>query len=374
MTDVDKTLGTFAAGDDTDSRFATWGPIRALALLLAIGAFIVWGLIGGLHLVDRTEGVPTDRTDAALYAAVAERVSDGENYYGAAATEHRDRGYPLRPFVTVREPALAYVEAVLGGPGRMLGALIVVAIAAAGAFVLRLERTASGKHAWWASAALVAATVVPLVGPMQAMMHEVWAAMLILLSLALRGDKRFWASVGFGLAAVLVRELALPYLLIMTLFAWHDGKRREAMAWLAAIAVFAIAFAAHAALVLDQVAGSDSVSEGWLRFGGWPFVLDLLRRSSFLAVLPGWVAAGAVPLALLGWLSRSTPLADRAFVTIGAFVGAFMIIGRTENSYWGILFVMLLLPGLAFAPTATKQLARAARTKAACRDHPVADL
>lgn len=41
---------------------------------------------------------------------------------------------------------------------------------------------------------------------------------------------------------------------------------------------------------------------------------------------------------------------------VAMFVCAFMIIGRPENVYWGILFVMLLIPGLAFAPTALGRL------------------
>lgn len=101
------------------SRFVSWHRLPAVALLFATCALIVYGLFAGIDIVDRTADLDSDRTDAALYVAVAARVADGENYYRAAATEHRERGYPLRPFVTVREPALAYVTAVVGGPDRM---------------------------------------------------------------------------------------------------------------------------------------------------------------------------------------------------------------------------------------------------------------
>ena len=340
------------------SRFVSWHRLPAVALLFATCALIVYGLFASIDIVDRTADLDSDRTDAALYVAVAARVADGENYYRAAATEHRERGYPLRPFVTVREPALAYVTAVVGGPDRMMRVLGVLAFVVSVAMVWRLEGSASGRVSWWSSALLTAVTAGALVGHIQAVTHEVWAGMLIALSLALRTEKRFAASIGLGLAAVLVRELALPYLLVMAFFAWREGKRREAYAWTGAVAAFAVAFTVHAAFVHAQVGATDPASEGWLRFGGWPFVLDLVRRSSFLGTLPGWVGAAVMPLALLGWSSRRTPFADRVIVTIGAYLCAFMLIGRPENVYWGIMFVLLLIPGVAFAPMAVVDLLR----------------
>ena len=35
-----------------------------------------------------------------------------------------------------------------------------------------------------------------------------------------------------------------------------------------------------------------------------------------------------------------------------------MLIGRPENVYWGIMFVLLLIPGVTFAPTAVVDLLR----------------
>ena len=143
----------------------------------------------------------------------------------------------------------------------------------------------------------------------------------------------------------------------MAFFAWRGHKRRELLTWVIAIAMFTVAFSAHAVLVHTQTGSADPTSQGWLRFGGWPFVLDLVRRCSFLVFVPGWVAAVVIPLALLGWSSRRTPFADRVTVTVVAYIAAFMIIGRPENLFWGVMFVLLLIPGLAFAPSAITQLA-----------------
>jgi hypothetical protein len=338
------------------SRLSDLSRRQALLVLVATAAVIVIGLLTATKLVDRTEGVGFDHTDAGLYEAVAARVAHGESYYSAAAEEQRERGYPLRPFVTVREPALAYLTAAVGGAQNARIVLAGLALATAALMTWRLERIAPGRLAWWTSALLIAVTVGALVGRVQAATHEVWAGMLMAISLVVRGKQRWVPSVVFGLLAVVIRELALPYLVVMALLAWRQGRRREAYGWLAAIAVFAVAFAAHALLVYGQVGGSDPQSQGWLRFGGWPFVLDLVRRSSFLAFLPAWMTAVAVPLALLGWASRRSEMAERVVLVVTVYLAAFMVIGRTENVYWGILFVVILIPGLAFGPSAIGQL------------------
>lgn len=340
------------------SRFASSRRLPALAILLATAALIIYGLLASLAPIDRTAGVNPDRTDDALYVAIASRVSDGENYYRAAVIEQRERGYPLRPFVTVREPTLAYLTAAAGGPGHLIYGLGVLAFFTAAALAWRLEAITRSRIDWWSSALLAAIGAGALVGHVQVVTHEVWAGMLIVLSIVFRGDKRYGASVCFGLGAVLIRELALPYLVIMAFFAWREGKRREMFAWVGATAIFAVAFVAHAVLVHSQVGVADPASPGWVRFGGWPFILDLVRESSFLGVMPVWVAATGVPLALLGWCSRGTPFANRVMVTIGTFMCAFMIIGRPENIYWGFLFVLLLVPGVALTPVAIWQLGK----------------
>jgi hypothetical protein len=163
------------------------------------------------------------------------------------------------------------------------------------------------------------------------------------------------------LAAVLVRELALPFLVVMACCAWRDGNRREVWSWIAAIAAFAIAFAIHRSLVLAQAGSGDVASQGWLRFGGWQNVLAFVRESSFLGFLPRWVVATTIPLALLGWWSRRTPFTDRVTMVSCAYVLAFMVIGRPENFYWGYLVALLLVPGIALAPSAVLQLVRALR-------------
>ena len=87
---------------------------------------------------------------------------------------------------------------------------------------------------------------LPAVAPQAPYLHEVWAGLLISLSLALRRPERFGLAVAAGLAAVLIRELAAPYLVVMAVTALAGRHWREAAAWALALLLFAAALAFHA--------------------------------------------------------------------------------------------------------------------------------
>ncbi|MEI4479845.1 hypothetical protein WAC35_28875, partial [Klebsiella pneumoniae] len=54
--------------------------------------------------------------DVLLYQHVAAGVRGGGNYYAVAAEAQRREGYPVRPFVTMRLPTLALIQAWLPAP------------------------------------------------------------------------------------------------------------------------------------------------------------------------------------------------------------------------------------------------------------------
>src|SRR6187402_729926 len=88
----------------TRTRLTALSPAPALAVLLAVLLLIGVGLAlppsGGL-------GGGPGGGDAALYRQISARVAAGEDYYHAAAVEHRASDYPLKPFTAVRLPTLA---------------------------------------------------------------------------------------------------------------------------------------------------------------------------------------------------------------------------------------------------------------------------
>ena len=116
------------------TRFAGWQPLPARLLIALLLAFSAYGVVAALQPVPAREEVAVDlnRTDLALYTAIAERVGEGESYYSAVVAEQRVRNYPLRPFVTVRLPTLAWTIGTIGAErsSLLLRLLMIGAIAA----------------------------------------------------------------------------------------------------------------------------------------------------------------------------------------------------------------------------------------------------
>jgi hypothetical protein len=178
---------------------------------------------------------------------------------------------------------------------------------------------------------------------------EAWAGALIMLAIGLRGGKHWWPAVVVGFAAACFRELALPFLLVMAAVSWHQRRRRESAGWLAAVGVFCALLALHAFAVQAAQPRDPLASQGWIRFGGWSFVLNAVATSSVLWILPWVTVAFIVPLALFGWLFAGR-LGQLVLATCGLFIAGFLVIGRSSNTYWGLLFAAVLVAGLAFAP------------------------
>ena len=342
----------------TQTRIAALGRAPALAILLALLLLIGGGLSLG---EDRSTRPPTapGKGDVDLYRAIDIRMLHGEGYYQAAATEQRARGYPLRPFVTVRMPTLAWITTLAGGPSRVGVIEMLLAAISVGMTVLRLRRLIRSDWLWACASLVVVTTVAVLSQSLLAIWHELWAGLLITLSLACWSEKRWGPSVALGLAAVLLRELALPYLVAMAALAMLERRPREAAAWTGAIILFGIALAAHAHAVGALLHATDRASPGWSRMGGWRFDLALVRGTSLLAATPVSVTAVLLPIALLGWAAWPSRYAARFGLALVGWLGAFLLIGRPENFYWGLLMAPLLPIGLVMALPALRDLFRA---------------
>lgn len=337
------------------TRFASLPPALARLLLAAVAALIALGLAQAPSPAPRL--AQAGEGDTALYRAIAARADTLPAYYAAATAEQRARGYPLRPFVTVREPALALLTHRLGAAG-VAWAWRLLALAAFVALAATLMREIPRRGERLAAVGLAAFSVLLLAQPALAAWHEAWAGMLLVAALALAARSRWLAACGVALAALLLRELALPAVLALGAAAALRGRRREAGGWVAVVALFALALAGHAAMVAAHVLPGDPGSPGWSSLGGWRFVLGAAHRTSLFALVPLPLAAVLLPLALLGWAAPATPLADRVALALAATLGAFLLVGRPDNFYWGLVVAPLLAPGLAFAPAALRDLAR----------------
>ena len=347
---------------DRRGRFATLPRPLAFAALAALAILIVAGLPLALH--PAPVAPPAHSVNGfTLYGRIIDRMRGGQAYEPAAVGELRAEDGPLKPFVTVRPPLLAETLSLLPNPQTRDRALQLLALMVIVAWVIRL-RTAAASPAWMGFTALAVftGTGACMVGAgSMSLFHEAWAGLLIALSLALRTDKRFWASAAIGLIAALVRELALPYLAVMALVAASERRRDETIAFGGALAVALAALAWHAHQVMALTRHGDLASPGWVEFAGWGFVLLAARWNLIVLAAGLWAAALVVPLALVGAAGRRDGLGLRLAILLIGYSLGFTAIGRPSNYYWGLVTAPLLSVGLAMAPAALADLVKAVR-------------
>lgn len=363
------------AGVPAWDRFARWPQGLARAALLALAVLLVlcaWAPGMKSELADApdlaasakpTEAPPASGekdNDLRLYRLITERVAAGENYYQAATEQQRASGYPVAPGLTVRLPTLALISARVGQGGlAVLGvALLLGALAAnyrrfAGEGDGSLKRIVTG---------LLLISVSANFRLEFAVLHELWLAGLLALSFGLhRPEQGRWIGAWLAAAAALaIRELALPYVLLMAAFALWHRRWREGAAWSALALVFGVALACHLQAAESFVRPGDPHSPPWLVFGGLGGMLYKLIHSSVLNVLPQVLAGPLVVLGIFGWCGWRSGAGAFASLLLLGYALAFMIAGRDNNFYWGVTVVPILFMGLAFAPFSLASLARRA--------------
>lgn len=346
------------------SRFAGLSRERARLVLLLLTA-----LLAATFLALRAPGPPAasgepekraeERADVLLYQTIVESVRHGGDYYAVAAEELRTGDYPLKPFVTFRLPTLAVVQASLPD-WATVALLYALAVATALAWWRRLAPAFRRPPQRVVAILLLGGGMLVFVQAELVWFHEVWAGLLIALSLALRRRGEWVAAAAFGCAAMLVRETAALYVGVMAAMAWAEGERREALGWAAATAVLAVAVAAHAHAVSQVVRPLDPASPGWSGMLGPGFFVRTMVLSTALRLAPLWLAAPLVGLALFGWAAWREPLAKRALAVFAVYALLLGVAGRVDTFYWGLLVAGPLLIGLAFAPDGLRDLVRAA--------------
>ncbi len=356
------------------SRFAglRFGQARfalAVAAVLLLACFAALGIAEPSPAPGAAGG--GRQTDVALYDSIVAGVRHGGGYYAVAADALRAGGYPLRPFVTFRLPGLAVVQAML--PGWALLAMLYTL--AAGVMLAWYQRL----RAAFARPVPLAVALFLLAGGMLAFVqaglvgfHEIWAAQFVALSLALRRPGRWIEAVALALVAMLIRETAALFVLVMGAMAWLEGERREAIGWGAALAVFTAALAAHAWAVAGVTGPLDPASPGWAGMHGFGLFVRSVTLATALQLVPPLVSAPLVGLALLGWASCRDPLALRAVAIFSGYAVAIALFARLDTFYWGLMIAPVFLVGLAFVPDALRDLVAAALDRRRVRVQRVA--
>jgi hypothetical protein len=300
--------------------------------------------------------------DLAFYDRVIERIGHGERYYDFIVGEQRERGYAVNPKINVRLPTLAHLEAWLGEPGQVAAAIALL-LATLVAWWRRLgEEAASDRRRVWQIALLYFGVSLGL-SRYHFVLHELWTGALLALAFGLHRPGRWHASLAVAALALAIRELALPFVALMAAMAFWRRDWREAAAWTGLIAAFAVALALHLGAVSAHVLASDPPSESWLAARGLSGWLSDIVLSSNLRFLPDWLAGPAVMLAVAGWAGWRSPAGAFGTLLFLGYGAAFMIAGRDNNFYWGMVVTPTLFLGLAFAPRALLSLVRAALGK-----------
>ena len=339
----------------------------AAAVLTLLAALVLYGLIAqaGGNGAPRVEAASSTAMraqgmigDHALYGNIAARVAAGEDYYVAAAAEHRANNYPLIPFVTVRLPTLAHIFA-LGGPTG--GMLIVAAIGVAAILAWRrrlLDEPALPRYARFA-ALVMAANLSPIIARDWVLIHEVVAGALVALALALYRPERPWAALAVLLVAALIRETVVPAAIVLGCFALVDRDWRAVGAWVGVGVVMLGVMLLHLDAVTAVTRPGDLASPGWNGAGGWHSYLAFVHHVSAFRFLPEAATAVLIPLALFGWTAWRSRLAAAMLAVQLVYAVILMLFARPNNFYWAMLVVPTLYTGLIFAPAALAALARA---------------
>lgn len=283
--------------------------------------------------------------DLVSYQRIVERMRGGEGYYTAAHQVLVADGYGVASVFNWRLPGWAMILASLpeGWPQGGLAALAVVGLL----LVFRMLR-ADGPAVAGIGTLAVALSLAGIAAPESVVFSEVAAGTLILVSVAAYRSGLRWAGLLAGLAALLLRELAAPYVVVALVLALRERRWREVAGWIAGIALFAACFGWHWWMVSQQLGPDDpGYAEGWVQFGGLGFVLATAGFNGLLSLAPEWLAALLLPLALLGlW---AWPKGGRALWTVVAFLAPFLVVGKSFNAYWGALYTPVLMLGLGWA-------------------------
>jgi hypothetical protein len=300
--------------------------------------------------------------DMALYARIAARVTAGEGYYSAALDEQRAGHYPTRPFVAVRLPTLAMLQAVIGVDGVRYAQMALVL-----ACLWALNRREAPLAAWperLGASALLALGGGAALNPVAGLDHDFSAGLCLTLALLLYRRERWWPALIGAALALAMRELAAPFVLLWLAFALAEQRWREAGAVAVLLALFAGGMALHFAAVEAGRVPGDLASQGWTALAGYRLPLTALAHLTGLRLLPVSLAAPLAILPLVGWAAIGGRIGLFALLWFAGLFTMMALFARPENFYW----VQLALPaygvGLAFAPRGLFDLFQSAAGRA----------
>lgn len=307
--------------------------------------------ISGLSLVFFAESGqsaspgPAEYGDSDAYFSILALMSGGSGYYDATHEVLLAHDYGTRSVFNWRTPA--WLTLIASFPSMAWASVPLIALAAfALLFAYRMIlRSDGGEPVAIAAVIGTFPSLVLLAGPRGIVLSEAVAGMLILLSIACYGNDRWLAGLLAAMAALFIRELAAPYILLSIGFAIRRGSKRELFGWTIGLAAYFAYYAWHWSEIARRLGPADRADpEGWVKFGGIRFVLETAHFNGIYYLIPLWVTAALLPAALVGLFAWREGL--RAALTVTAYLCMFVVVGKPFNFYWGALYTPLLMLGL----------------------------
>jgi hypothetical protein len=294
--------------------------------------------------------------DLSCYRSIADGIRSGEAYYQATFSELRTRGYPTTSIFNWRTPLLGWAFGHL--PDLRIAQMIAIFLSLFSICIwINITNTElSFAKATIGSFLFLGAPIYSFL-PDIYLAHEFWAGILISISILTYVKGWRWIAFVAGILALIIRELALPFILLMLMLSLNERKYKEASIWVLGIVLFIFMMVIHTSYIKDYVRPDNAYAfTQWITLGGWKFVLETSSMHPYLFLAPSWFTAVFVPFTLLGLLGWKGPLGSRIGLTVGIYVLIFLFIGQNFNRYWGVLYVNLLPLGILYMPEVVGEL------------------
>jgi hypothetical protein len=193
-------------------------------------------------------------------------------------------------------------------------------------------------------------------------LHEVWAGIAIALSLCAYGVRLRFLGATMALAALFLRELALPYCLLGLALALWQRRPKETMVYIIGLIGWGLFYGMHCWEVSHLItAAATAHHQSWVRFGGLTFVIAVTQMNACLVLLPVWVTVIFFALSMAGFAGWQSAWGMRIALTACMYIAAFAIVGQEFNRYWGLMIAPLFCFGAVRAPAALRDLWHAAK-------------
>lgn len=342
---------------DEGLRTSAKGLTPAAARLASLGFVVAMGVLAWLGLGLSAPVQRPGPSDFDTYQRAAEALHGGQSYYPALHEALLAGGYGTLSPLNWRTPFFLTMLSWFPSLEMARMALVVLTVLAWGLAVSFAYRRLGVWGAGWAGV-VMALSLVAIGAPRAELSFELCAGTLLLISVSGYGLGWRWLGIVAGALALLVRELAIVYVLVCLIDAMRRRARGEVVAWFVVLAAYGAFYQWHMEQVAALLGPQDHAAvAGWLQFGGIGFVLRTAAYNGILLVLPYWIAGVVLPIGVAG-LTRL----PRAAVTVLLYLLLFLFYGRPENEYWGAIYAPLIALGVTFAPAVLATLEKSAFT------------